>query len=66
MLIGGKECSQVTHYSMKTLGGELGEVGFAGPMRDVLRIYRQLTFARGWIGIPELTGTLKNMLVIFK
>lgn len=56
----------MTHYSMKTLGGELGEVGFAGPMRDVLRIYRQLTFARGWIGIPELTGTLKNMLVIFK
>lgn len=38
----------------------MGEVGFAGPKRDVLRNYRQLTFARGWIWIPELTRYTKE------
>lgn len=31
----------------KTLGVIWGEVGFAGPRRDALRNYRQLTCARG-------------------
>lgn len=38
----------------------MGGVGFARPKRDVLRNYRQLTFARGRIQITELTRYTKE------